>query len=354
MPDNRNWILMGLRMVMGNIVRLVLITLVMLSVRTAAANEQEWGDFKQRFVSPEGRVVDPLQEEASHSEGQGFAMLFAVYYGDSVTFRKLWQWTQQHLQVREDKLLSWRWLPGSGVTDKNNASDGDLLVAWALLRAAEKWHEAAYLKSSQEIAHDIREKLLRRTDHGLILLPGNAGFDKSDGITINLSYWVFPALRDLPRADPSPEWGELTRSGISILGYARFGRWGLPPDWLQLGDKVRPADGYPERFSYNAVRIPLYLLWAGLETDDLLMPYRKFWGYFSTDRYLPAWTNLIDDSVDSYDASTGIHAIAQWVLALPEKSSVGSLVNDGQQGYYSSALLLLTRMAAEERAGNSR
>ena len=324
---------------------------LLLLTQAAAANELDWTNFKQRFMESDGRVADRSKDNISHSEGQGYAMLLAVHNDDSAAFSRLWQWTQQHLQVRDDNLLAWRWQPQLGITDKNNASDGDLLVAWSLLRAYEKWHTSAYLKASRKIARDIRGKLLRKTAQGLILLPGIEGFDKPEGITINLSYWVFPALRELGRADPAPEWDELTRTGKTILQYARFGRWGLPPDWLLLGDKVKPANGHAERFGYDAVRIPLYLLWGHQESETLLKPYRDFWGYFAAGRFMPAWTNFNDDSVDSYGASAGIHAIAVWVTGFPDPSPVRSASIDDQQGYYSTMLLLLSKMAVDERGG---
>ena len=314
----------------------------------ALAADLDWKNFKQRFVEPDGRVIDHSNGDISHSEGQGFAMLLAVHHGDSAAFSRLWQWTQKNLQVREDNLLAWRWQPGVGITDSNNASDGDLIVAWSLLRAYEKWHKIAYLKAGRKIANDIRGKLLRKTDHGLILLPGIEGFEKPEGITINLSYWVFPALSEIGRADPAPEWDELKKSGILLLQDAKFGRWGLPPDWLLLKEKVKPAIGPAERFSYDAVRIPLYLLWDKQETTALLKPYREFWGYFAASQFMPSWTNLNDSSVDSYDASAGMRAIAQWVTDYPDASRVRLANADELQGYYSSVLLLLSKMAVEE------
>ena len=316
---------------------------------SSSATEMGWKHFKQSFIGPDGRVVDAGQGGISHSEGQGYAMLFAVNYGDRTSFEQIWRWTKTHLQVRGDNLLSWRWTPQAGITDQNNASDGDLLVAWALLRAYNKWHDAEYLQASQRIARDIREKLLRKAPQGLILLPGAEGFSKPDGNSINLSYWVFPALDEIGQADPAPEWAELAKTGMDILQYARFGRWGLPPDWLLLTEKVGPANGLSKQFGYNAVRIPLYLLWSHRESPTLLKPYREFWGYFKGAQFLPAWTDLKDDSVDSYDASAGIHALAQWVLAYPRTPATGQYQPGEKQGYYSSSLLLLTEMAISER-----
>jgi endoglucanase len=329
--------------------RLPLLVAPALFALTACAADSDWETFKQGFVQPEGRVIDTGQGRITHSEGQGFAMLFAVHYDDTATFDLLWQWTQKRLQVRDDALMAWRWDPQQGNSDKNNASDGDVLIAWALIRGAERWQRPDYAAAGQRIARDIRKKLLKRVAHGLVLLPGVEGFDKPEGMTINLSYWVFPALRELARADPAPEWADLEKTGLEILGYSRFGRWGLPPDWLKLGERVAPADGFPERFGFDAVRIPLYLLWSRKETEPLLRPYREFWGYFEGARFLPAWTNLKDDGVDSFGADMGIRAIAQVIAQYPQAKASRLPALEKGQAYYSSALLLLCKIALRER-----
>ena len=316
----------------------------------AQAADPDWEAFKEAFVAADGRVVDTGQGRISHSEGQGFAMLFAVHYADRAAFDRLWQWTRRNLQVRDDALLAWRWEPQGGVTDRNNASDGDLFVAWALLRAAEQWREPEYAAAGTRIAADIRRKSLRRTAHGLVLVPGQEGFDKPEGLTINLSYWVFPALPALARADPAPEWDELARSGVAILQYAYFGRWRLPPDWLRLAERVVPAGPPPERFGFDAVRIPVYLLWARKDTEALMRPYRDFWGTFDGARVLPAFTNLKDDSVDSHGGGVGIRAIARAVADYPQPRA-GRLPPLGREpSYYSAVLLLLCKVALRERA----
>ena len=240
------------------------------------------------------------------------------------------------------------------MADKNNATDGDLFIAWALYRAGRQWNEAAYLQAGTEISRDIRAKLLGQSAHGPFLLPGEQGFVKEGGVTINLSYWVFPALQDLNQLDPAPEWGKLIESGLNLLQSGRFGRWQLPSDWLRLADKPEIAPDFKPRFSYDAVRIPLYLIWAKLDSPDNLRPFNEFWGYFQFARFVPAWTALADDSVDSYDAPPGIQAVIsltrlkgsaesrQHKLRLPK-------LNPGQD-YYSASLLLLAKLAAQESA----
>ena len=323
--------------------------LAALAAAAALAADPDWEAFRESFVQPDGRVVDTGQGGISHSEGQGFAMLLAVHYADRATFDRLWQWTRKNLQVRDDALLAWKWEAQGGVTDRNNASDADVLVAWSLARGAQKWPEPQYAADGARIARDVRMRLLKRVAHGLVIVPGVEGFDKPDGLTINLSYWIFPAFAELARADPAPEWDELAKSGVTILQYSYFGRWKLPPDWLKLGERVAPAGTPPERFGYDAVRIPLYLIWGKLESDALLQPYRDFWGHFAGARDLPAFTNLKDDSIDSYGATAGIRAIAQAVREHPRASAARLAPLARGETYYSAVLLLLTKVALRER-----
>ena len=321
---------------------------ILLASMQAGASASDWVLFKERFVRPDGRVVDTGNASVSHTEGQGITMLLAERNGDRDTFDAVWLWTQSHLQVREDKLLAWRWTASEGVADKNNATDGDLFVAWALLRAHRRWSQPEHLVAAREIMQAIRLKVVRVTSRGMVLLPGVEGFTKPDGTVINLSYWVFPALQAFAQADPSPEWKALQESGLHLLLEARFGRWGLPADWTMLGDKMTPA---PEpRFGYDAVRIPLYILWAQLETQISLKPFQDYWDYFKGAQFLPPWTNVVDNSVDSYNASLGIRSIARMTLAFPKLSSLDLPPLDSSQDYYSAVLLLLTKMALAERS----
>ena len=91
-------------------------------------------------------------------------------------------------------------------------------------------------------------------------------------------------------------------------------------------------------------------MWAGLDTPQLLEPYRNYWKYFNGAGFIPSWTDLIDDSIDSYDASPGIHAIAKLTLAAPNLSRASLPPLNPDSGYYSSALLLLCKAMLAERS----
>ena len=320
-----------------------------------AAPDADWLTYQTLYISPQGRIIDTGNGRISHSEGQGTGMLLAVHYKDRAAFDRIWNWTRINLQVRDDRLLAWKWAPGDpagGLLDRNTATDGDLLAAWALARATRLWGAARYLQAAREISRDIRAKLCRETSRGLVFLPGEQGFVNQDTVTVNLSYWVFPALRDIERIDPAPEWQRLKDSGLDLLRAGRFGRWQLPPDWLRLADKLEIAPEFKPRFGYDAVRVPLYLIWAGLGTPDNLRPFNDFWGYFAGAHFVPAWCALNDDSIDSNNASTGIQAIVSLVRVQAttggkKRSPALPRLGTGED-YYSASLLLLAKMAALE------
>lgn len=275
------------------------------------------------------------------------ALLLAVQNDDPETFTQIWEWTQRNLQVRDDKLFAWSWSPSVGINDRNNASDGDLFIAWALSKAYQKWNEPRYLFAAIQVSQSIREKLLRKTSKGTVLLPGAIGFEKPDGLKLNLSYWVFPAINELSSLDPSQDWEELRLTGLQLIQEARFGRWQLPPDWIKLdGEKIGPVDG--DQFGYDAVRIPLYLIWGQQATASNIKPFQSFWGPFSGKPLLPAWVNVNTGETATYNASSGFQSIAALTLAYPQIESTSLPTFNPSQGYYSSMLYLFTKFALED------
>jgi endoglucanase len=328
---------------------LLLGLLVQFGSAAAMAGQADWTEFKMRFVLGEGRVVDVGNGGISHSEGQGVTMLLAVHYNDQKTFDRLWQWTQTSLQVRKDHLLAWRWTTKQGVNDFNNATDGDLYVAWALLRASDKWRVPAYKVAAEAILTDVKRLLVKQSKWGPVILPGASGFEKPAGQIVNLSYWVFPALNDFSRYAPDPIWDQLSESGIALIRESHFGKWQLPTDWVQLGSKVTPAPGFTAQFGYDAARVPFFLMWGKKAHANLLAPFQAFWGYYQKTPYLPPTVSVENDAVAPYGAAPGILNIADLTCrypALPTRPDYPINTQD----YYSATLLLLADMMVGELA----
>lgn len=228
----------------------------------------EWKHYKARFVAPDGRVVDNGNGGVSHSEGQGYGMLLATFAEDAQGFATIWGWTEQHMFVRSDWLAAWKWDEKSkAIVDRNNATDGDLLMAWALARAAALFNNVHYRERAEILAKTIGQTLVISSSYGPVLLPGAYGFraeNQPDGPVVNLSYWVFPAFDALKPLAPRIAWDAIKAAGLRLVEKSRFGPLHLPSDWISLsGNTLQPAKNFPPTFGYDAIRIPLYLAAIG-------------------------------------------------------------------------------------------
>ena len=243
---------------------------------------QEWSSYQDRFVSADGRVIDDANGNISHSEGQGYGLLLAFLAGDQAAFARIVNFTTTELMVREDALLAWRWEPEQTphIVDSNNATDGDILVAYALALAGYGWGRDDYLELGRNIANDVgREAVIRWRGHEIIL-PGAFGFereDRADGPIVNLSYWVFEAFPVLSRLAPETDWTAIGQQGRRLIASSKLGAAQLPPDWISLASgSPRPGDGFSPEFGYNGIRIPLYLIRAG-HTEPALLGHFHDW-----------------------------------------------------------------------------
>ena len=317
-------------------------------------DQQEWEAFKQRYVTAEGRVIDTGNNRISHSEGQGWGLLFAATFDDRPSFDRMLDWTSRALRRPHDSLHVWRFDPAARdpVGDHNNATDGDLCIAAALTRSARAWHRPDHLRVAAVMAQDILDLLVQRSGGRTILLPGVEGFVSATGIVINPSYYVFPALDDIAPLVPSGKWDALRRDGLALITEGRFGRWMLPPDWLlisQSNGSLVPAPAWPARYSYDAVRVPLYLTWSRLFSPALQQAFTSYWSS-NASPFLPAWVDLQTDALSPYRAPAGMIAVSQVaatsaaVMDLPADFPTVASAAD----YYSAALILLSRIAWKE------
>lgn len=237
----------------------------------------EWRQWADAFLAPEGRVIDQLNGGISHSEGQGYGLMLAFAAGDGTAFDQIWSFTRDELRLRDDGLLAWRWDPAADphVQDLNNASDGDILVALALVQAGRAWARPDLTAAGRDLVSAIAATVLGRHEDRAVLAPGADGFsanDRTDGPIVNPSYWIFEAFPLFAEIDPDADWRGLARDGLALIADLLEGGASLPPDWVSLRGGPRPAQGFDPVFGYNAMRIPLYLLRADIRDAALLAP----------------------------------------------------------------------------------
>lgn len=320
------------------------------SARSASApavlDGPAWTRFAERFVTGDGRVVDTGNKGISHSEGQGYGLVLATAARDRLLFDRIWSWTRSSLMLRADGLAAWKWEAGKGVTDANNASDGDLLIAWGLLRAAELWNSAELRAAGLAHARAMAERVVVRQAGLTLPLPGVEGFRRGTSVIVNPSYFVIPAFQALAAADPSGPWADLGRSALVFLAKARFGQWQLPPDWglLAPDGAVALPDGFARQFGYDAIRVPLYLALGGYTDPWFFQPFGSFAAHFHGGP-VPATVSLPGGTTAQVPASVGMLAVYRLAARLANAAPVTVPPAAATEDYYSTVLLLLTRLA---------
>jgi len=232
--------------------------------------------YRKAFIRSDGRVVDPQNGGITHSESQGYGMMLALLGNDPATFDRMWEFARFKLQ-RADKLFAWKWVPGRGIADRNNATDGEILIATALALAAMRWDNGTYLAEATAIADAVGRKLVIEYGGFTILLPGEwaAPSRYNPDATINLSYFIPLTLPIMEALAPRHPWEEVMADGMRLMDELIH----PPSDWSMLNEHGEPvpARGFPQHFSYDAVRIPLYLLMFGKTHDKVSMYLREVW-----------------------------------------------------------------------------
>ena len=319
-------------------------------------NPEIWQAWKSRFVTDQGRIIDTANGAISHSEGQGYGMVLAVAANDRVAFERIWAWTRANLLVRNDELMAWRFDPDKrpGVSDINNASDGDILIAWALTEAAEFWADAAYRVAARRIAVEVARKVvIYKAEMGSLLLPAVAGFsakEQKGAPVLNLSYYIYPAFARLHIVAPEIDWGIIADSGLDLLSATRTGPSSLPPEWVEVkGRQVSAAAGYPATFGYNAIRIPLYMAWAGVGEREHYQPFANLWGEKFNGQIAVIDTRT-GASVEIM-AEAGYRSIAALTACVTSGTKIPNEARaiDGAENYYPATLRALVLIAVQMR-----
>jgi endoglucanase len=272
--------------------------------------------FVERFVQADGRVIDystPAQQTTS--EGQSYALFFALVANDRATFDRLLGWTRTNLagnqfDAQNMRLPSWQW----------GRKADDLWIAYDLLQAGRLWHEAGYTQLGEALATQIaRQEMTTLPGVGPMLLPGPQGF-KTGGVTrLNPSYLPLPVLRGLAHALPDGPWSKLADSAYRFV--KTTAPQGFAPDWAawQNGQfVVDPKNG--DVGSYDAIRV---YLWAGLAApaDPLAKPWLAALGGM---RAKVAQNGFPPEKVSSTTgAASGEGPLSYWGALAPYFKSLG-------------------------------
>ena len=233
-----------------------------------------WESFAKTYITDTGRLIDPaLPNGQTTSEGQAYALFFALVAGDRERFGRVLRWSEDNLAGGDltARLPAWLWgrkADGSwGIIDDNAAADADLWMAYVLQEAGRLWQMPHHTAQGQLLAERIlREETAVFDGIGRLLLPAPRGFQTVSGsVRLNPSYAPLQVLRRLAAGSLQPEskaqW--LQQVGSTARMLIDSAPRGFAPDWVRYssaGGFAADADTNATG-SFNAIRT---YLWAGM------------------------------------------------------------------------------------------
>jgi endoglucanase len=332
-----------------------------MSVAPYASAWSRWDRFKHDFISPDGRVIDVGSTDArTVSEGQSYALFFALVANDRVAFDSILRWTENNL-ARGDltaHLPAWLWGRAANgnweVLDTHSASDADLWTAYTLLEAGSLWHERSYTARGARLAKRVLdEEAANLPGLGLTLLPGAVGFRLThEAWRLNPSYAPLQVVRGIAKRLPDDaRWPRLVESSTRMLKDSA--PHGFAPDWTmyQAGHGFAPDEQSHARGGYDSIRV---YLWLGtldptdVDRADLLGHFAPFSDYIEAHQAPAEIVDTTTGKVGPNAGNSGFSAAAvpflvargKLVLANAQAARVDALDAQTPPGYYASVLTL--------------
>ena len=206
----------------------------------------QWNSYATRFIDAQGRVIDPQGGGRTTSEGQSYALFFALVNNDQARFEQLLNWTQTNLAQGDlaTHLPGWLWgktKEGEWKTlDPNPASDADVWIAYSLVEAGRLWNKPAYSNLGRQMMGLVaRQEVAELPGFGMMLMPGpTALFNHKGTWTVNASYVPLFIFERFSSIQPAGPWGAIAMNIPRLL--KQSARHGFAMDWT---DYV-PSDGF--------------------------------------------------------------------------------------------------------------
>lgn len=293
-----------------------------------AVLQESWQAYRDRFIQPDGRVIDWESDQRSTSEGQAYALLRAVFADDPQSFSRVLQWSEANLARKQpgqtpqltDQLWIWKWGRQSdgkwGAIDANFASDADIDACYALILAAKRWNRPEYLSLARKKLQDLWEYSTISIQGRRYLLPGPAiAFKRDDVVTFNPSYLAPYAFRLFATVDPSRSWLSLVDSSYILLEQSTaLSTVGLPSDWVGMdvktGKYVPVVAPVLSQYGFDASRVWWRVTWdAEIYNEPRAKSYiERYLSYIKAlwqqDGKIPALIDLKGNGLVDYDATS--------------------------------------------------
>jgi endo-1,4-beta-D-glucanase Y len=331
--------------------RALLAMLLLLVTVTAGCKPAEvqpwpfWQKYAVRFISPEGRVIDPMRGGITTSEGQSYALFFALINNDRARFDLVLNWTQANLAGGDlsKHLPGWMWGKAPDgqwkLLDEGQAADSDCWIAYDLIEAGRLWKSDHYTQLGRAMMNQVAlDEVAQLPGFGPMLMPGfSPDFIHGQSYILDPSYVPHFIFARFAAVDPDGPWSAIAANIPKLL--KQSARSGYAMDFVQYA----PASGFvpvptlappdpskptpPAYGSYDAIRV---YLWIGMENpagatrSDLLAALPGMAAYLTEHGAPPE--KVGDDGIPiPQDGPVGFSAaVLPYLRALPQmnKSAV--------------------------------
>jgi endoglucanase len=227
----------------------LLVAVLVLAAASAGCRQGPWAlwnAYAGHFINDDGRVVEHSANDRTTSEGQAYALFFALANNDRARFDKILAWSQNNLAAGDmsKKLPGWQWgrAPDGQwkLIDPNSASDSDTWLAYTLIEAGRLWKSPAYAQLGRGmLALIAKQEVSDLPGFGSMLMPGTtANWVHNNVWTLNPSYLPLFQFQRFAEVDPAGPWGAIAMNIPRLV--RQSSPKGFAMDWVNY----IPNDGF--------------------------------------------------------------------------------------------------------------
>lgn len=326
---------------------------------------QQW---KKNYVVEQNdtayvKTTNDKDQDVVLSESQGYGMVAAVEaakksQAEQKDFEKLYNYYLAH-RMEGTQLMSWRQTVKDGVVsdEANNATDGDLYIAYALIQAAKLWSKnaEAYETQAKAILNDILTHNYNETEG--ILTVGNWATADSKFHHLMRTSDVLPAqFQAFYKLTGNDQWLKIKESMLAKLEKASVDyKTGLLPDfiWVENGtvraaEKNAIASKNDGDYYYNACRLPYNLAQSKDAKSQKIL--NKMMKFFMKQQRIYAGYTLDGKALNQYQSASFIAPIFYAAnrntdyLKLVQQNKYLFMQDLPTENYYEAALITLAAL----------
>lgn len=262
------------------IIALVLLAVIFLRARQTndkVLKSNLYKEWAQQFLVTKGdtayiKTTNDETKDVVLSEAQGYGMLISVEAAEEglaskSQFNHLYHYYLSH-RDGSSQLMSWRQIISGQkeTSQKSNETDGDLYIAYALIRAANLWNDEEYKKQAKRLLADILAYNYNSTQE--VLTVGNWATKDSKYYNLVRTSDVLPEqFSSFYELSGDERWLTIKDNMLDKLTLvSQKVKTGLVPDFIWLEDdnvKIASSNDVANEFdgsySYNACRLPYNL-----------------------------------------------------------------------------------------------